>query len=493
MRRALLSFILLCSCLTILSAQYPRGGGGRFSTGFGKRPSGTTIDESKIDFMKLHKLAITEFDDTTSRGIMEFPVKVHIVAKTDGSNGVSIPEVKVALQNLNDYYLKAYIRFVPLPDYNYIKDDELYKLKLENEEDLCKKHDVRNVINLYVNYKLQGERNTYCAYTHMPDKTNIDRVLITKKCLNNGASLIRQFGHYFSLYPTTGPNQGMRSEELVDGSNCFTTGDEICDTPADPGLSLQTVDGRCEFIGTQQDAMSKFYRPMTTNIMSDNPRYECRRKLTKEQYRRIMYAATYIRNYLAFPVSAEMSKKYLKSLKKQFGVKLDVELKIDAKSPNFFLNRNLYKVRGKYNAGVNYQLEITNYQKGYLYILEGDDERGLKLIYPMSGDKQFFKDGKTTISLPTKADAFDIDNNNKSKANYICVMFSRKQLPIKTFMKEVNEYNHTKLTLFQRFYAAHEDQIVANKDIEFKNNKMELEALTVDRALVPLFIEFEQN
>lgn len=492
MRRALLSFILLCSCLTILSAQYPRGGG-RFSTGFGKRPSGTAINESQIDFMKLHKIAIVEFDDSTSRGLMEFPVKVHIVAKSDGSKGVSIPEVKAALQNLNDYFLKAYIRFVPLPDYNYISDDEMYKLKLESEDDLCKKHDVRNVINLYINYKLQGERNTYCGYTHMPDKTNVDRVFITKKCLDNGASLIRQFGHYFGLYPTTGPNEGMRSEELVDGSNCYSTGDEICDTPADPGLSLQTVDGRCEFTGTQQDAMSKFYRPMTTNIMSDNPRYECRRKLTQEQYRRIMYSATYIRNYLEFPVPPDVNKKYLKSLKKQFGVELGVEFKIDAREPKFLLNRNLYKVRGKYNAGVNYQLEITNYQKGYLYVFEGDDERGLNLIYPMDGDKQFFKDGKTTISLPTKADAFDVDNKNKSKANYVCVMFSRKQLPIKNFVKAVNEYNNPNLTLFQRFYAVHEDKLVSNKDIEFKNNKMELEALIVDRPLVALFIEFEQH
>jgi hypothetical protein len=493
MKKALLSFILIFSALSILSAQYPRGGGGRFSGGFGKRPSGTSVSQAQKDFMKLHKIAITEFDDSTSRGLIEFPIKVHIVSKSDGTEGVSIQEVKDALRSLNDYFLKAYIRFVPLPDYNYIKDDELYKLKLENEDVICKKHDVRNVINLYVNSKLQGERNSYCGYTHMPDKINIDRVFITKKCLNNGASLIRQFGHYFSLYPTSGPDEGMRSEELVDGSNCNLTGDEICDTPADPGLTLQTVDSRCEFVGTQQDAMSKFYRPMTTNIMSDNPRYECRRNLTKEQYRRIMYAATYIRNYLEFPVPTEINKKFQKSLENQYGVKLKVDLKIDARSPGFLSNSNLYKIRGIYEAGTNYTISITNFNKGYVYVFEGDDERGLNLVYPKSGDQQFFKGGKEFIHLPMDADAFDIDDKNRiSKTNYICVMYSRKQLPVKNFIRAVNEHSNSSLTLFQRFYAAHEDIIVANKNLEYKNSRLEVDGLTVDRPIVPIFIEYEQ-
>ncbi len=61
--------------------------------------------------------------------------------------------------------------------------------------------------------------------------------------------------------------------ELVDGSNCATAGDYICDTPADPNLGLAGMVeyGSCEYIGTVTDANGDPYAPMVHNVMSYSP------------------------------------------------------------------------------------------------------------------------------------------------------------------------------------------------------------------------------
>ncbi len=449
--------------------------------GFGKRASGTTVEDETKTLMRSHLLAIKEFDDSTSRGITEYPIKVHIVSKADGTGGSSLAEVHEAINHLNTYFL----RFLPLEDFDYIKDDDFYKIPLEKENEFCKNYDVRNTINIYIVNTIKSERNTFDAFTHMPSKLPIDRIFIRQKSLTDKVSLVRQMAHYFGLYPTTGPNLGMRSEERVDGSNCETTGDEICDTPADPGLSGQMVDGRCEFIGNQQDAESKFYRPNTHNIMCDNPRLDCLDKLTRQQYRRIMYVSTYIRNYLSFPPLEGVDKKYLKTLEEKYGQKGNVNIKIAGRETPIMLVKNLYKAQAQYSAGNEVELDITNFRKGYVYVFEGDDSRGMSLIYPKEQDKQFFKDEKESFKVSFKVD-------NEPGTNYICVMFSKKQISTQAFLKLINDQKK-ELSVFQRFYASHGDKIAASKDMELNNSKIDFKSVSTERYLSPIFIEFEHN
>jgi len=55
---------------------------------------------------------------------------------------------------------------------------------------------------------------------------------------------------------------------LVNGTNCSTAGDDLCDTPADPGLSTLNVSSTCNYIGLTTDANNQQYMPKLRNIMS---------------------------------------------------------------------------------------------------------------------------------------------------------------------------------------------------------------------------------
>ena len=92
-------------------------------------------------------------------------------------------------------------------------------------------------------------------------------IIIRKDCVNSG-TFAHEFGHFFSLEHTFAGS----GVELVDGSNCTTAGDGICDTPADPyvaGEPLENyIDGDCNFINVQTDANGDYYTPDVGNIMS---------------------------------------------------------------------------------------------------------------------------------------------------------------------------------------------------------------------------------
>lgn len=106
----------------------------------------------------------------------------------------------------------------------------------------------------------------------------VDDGLICMEKSAGPGTYVHEMGHYFGL-PHTFDTPG----ELVDGSNCATTGDEICDTPADP-YPQGSVDANCRFIGMIQDANGDYYTPDVGNPMSYYPGNCKCLKFTHDQY-----------------------------------------------------------------------------------------------------------------------------------------------------------------------------------------------------------------
>lgn len=99
-------------------------------------------------------------------------------------------------------------------------------------------------------------------------------VMVVNYCIASaGPTLAHELGHYFGLRHTFDTENGA---ELVDGSNCETAGDGLCDTPADPYIEnspIQWTDPMdpCRFTFRGQDANGQFYTPHTANVMSYYP------------------------------------------------------------------------------------------------------------------------------------------------------------------------------------------------------------------------------
>ncbi len=461
-----------------------------------KKPSTTEFTEEQKNYIAGHREGIKIFDDSTARALIEIPVKIHIVRKTDGSDkdSITIAKVNDALNHANTHFLPIYIRFIPLPDFNYLNSDYFYQFDKTKEEELCLKNEVLKTLNLFVVGSIKNapeDKGNFNAYTYPPSNRPKDRLFISSKNLMDKVSLVRQIGHYLSLYPTHGTHPTDRTEELVNGRNCATTGDEICDTPADPRLNGQLVDGRCEYNGTLEDGEKKYYRPLVDNFMSDNPRTACVSRFTRQQYARMLYAATNMRNYLLFPKTA-FSKKQLKAMEENYGISGEAILLVNGLSSGAAqLDRNVFQFPNL-AIGSQLRLQITNQRKAYIYVLEGNTERGVSLIYPKKGDKLYFEDQSITFSAPAGDQNFTINDKFKG-TNYICVLFSKKQLNIQELLKQINAVPNLTLNPLQRIYYVMGSELVAANDLLYSvnGNQSKVSGLTAERYIVPLFIQYK--
>ncbi|NRA49933.1 MAG: T9SS type A sorting domain-containing protein [Phaeodactylibacter sp.] len=99
----------------------------------------------------------------------------------------------------------------------------------------------------------------------------------------NTPHLAHEMGHCLGLYHTHETGFGA---EKVDGSNCGSAGDKLCDTPADPQLGSNVDGATCNFIGTETDENGETYDPDITNTMSYAP-FHCRGSFTPMQEKRM--------------------------------------------------------------------------------------------------------------------------------------------------------------------------------------------------------------
>jgi hypothetical protein len=219
-------------------------------------------------------------------GILYIPVLFHFIRNTDSTGGLTLEDADSILTNLNKLYINANMVFKPCSAVNFIDDSFFYDFDYYNEALLTPTYDMPDVLNIYFANTVSVGGTPVCGYAYLPPSS--DHIFISNSCALNKSTVPHEVGHYFSLYHTHG-KWGSTTDELVNGSNCLTAGDDICDTPADPNLSGM-VDNLCFYTGTNLDPTGLPYDPRTDNIMSYS-RKACRNRMSNGQYSRINYSA----------------------------------------------------------------------------------------------------------------------------------------------------------------------------------------------------------
>lgn len=117
-----------------------------------------------------------------------------------------------------------------------------------------------NRINIYLVDRFDDPN--LCGFAGVGQVANANNAKVYLK----GSCLPHEMGHLFGLLHTF---EG--GTETVNGSNCETAGDLICDTPADPyveGSDTLWLGNNGEFIFTGLDVNGAYYQPDVGNIMS---------------------------------------------------------------------------------------------------------------------------------------------------------------------------------------------------------------------------------
>lgn len=195
------------------------------------------------------------------------------------------------LKSLNTLFAQYNIQFYECGPLNTFISNTLNSYDV-TEAPLLAAYDVPNVINVYYFNAVTSGSTMYCGYSFLPP--SVDRVIISRACLETELFL-HVMGRYFSLYNTHGKTNAVRTDELVNGSNCATAGDDVCDTPADP---LQFFNSsflnNCVYTGNMVDANGDAYQPDPSNYMSYAP-FACRNKFSAQQMSRMAYSVNFDR------------------------------------------------------------------------------------------------------------------------------------------------------------------------------------------------------
>jgi hypothetical protein len=224
------------------------------------------------------------------------PIKIHVIRTSHGTGGISEYELEEAINNLNALFANAFMEFTICDDINYIDSDSFYQFSLNKENALVNENYKKGVLNIYFSdIIINNSDENICGYTY--NKDDYDIIVIQNDCATNGSSLAHEVGHYFSLIHTHGSDNNQLTQELVNGSNCAETGDQICDTPADPKLTIKNVNNFCRYIGNETDANGALYVPDTKNIMSYSMK-GCRSHFSNEQLARMYAYYMVAKNYL---------------------------------------------------------------------------------------------------------------------------------------------------------------------------------------------------
>ncbi len=269
---------------------------------------GTNFDDADLAYLhqKNKDWQLYQLNPPESGTTLSFvPVQLHIIRTSAGTGGISSADYLAAFDRVNVDFIDAGIHFYQCSSINYIDNDDYYDYDKSEMNALHTAHSVANVINIYSTEDVFSGTSAICGHAQFPG--GLDFVMLANSCTLNESTFSHELGHYFNLYHTHTTAFGA---ELVNGSNCGTAGDLICDTPADPVLSSSNMNsGGCDYYGTETDNNGESYVPDVTNKLSYS-RKECRTFFSTDQLARMALALTNSRAYLTCSNSITFEAEY---------------------------------------------------------------------------------------------------------------------------------------------------------------------------------------
>ncbi|MEL7249577.1 MAG: zinc-dependent metalloprotease [Bacteroidota bacterium] len=221
----------------------------------------------------------------TARNTIYVPVKFHVGARNDGSGRLSAQRVLDQLCELNEDFLDLDIQFFLADgEINFINNTTFYTNHGSTQNTVMTSQRDPRALNVYIveNANIDGNTGggTVLAY-YIPSR---DWIVITKTYVRkNDTTLAHEVGHYFSLLHTfngwecEGFNEedtpapavsscGQVPTERANGSNCNSSGDFLCDTPADYNNGFGW--NGCDFTLNVLDPIGEPIDPDERNYMS---------------------------------------------------------------------------------------------------------------------------------------------------------------------------------------------------------------------------------
>jgi len=300
-----------------------------------------------------------------------------IIHKTNSEIVFKTSQVIELLNEINRVFSEINIRFeIRENTIEQYFDDNFYDLNVKDEAELRKKYDKNDGINIYFVHSITlPDLKLLNGYTNLPNLSRSSN-LILLSYLNNSFEdfkllkdkiIVHELGHYFGLLHTyqDGNHPDVYRRELVTrgiGSNCSFTGDQLCDTEADPFERINSIAALpCNerIPNNIFDANGDLFHPPVDNYMSYHTK--CGNHFTPMQYQKIEAGLnTRLSPNAEYRISSpEINQLFIKSVEKEKYCLGDT-LSIDYEAFGDFQNSNSYSIE-LWNTNTNAISLIDNF------------------------------------------------------------------------------------------------------------------------------------
>ncbi len=218
------------------------------------------------------------------RSVVKLPILPRIVRHSEGTGGFDPALLEKVLEDLNQRFAPGNIEFFYCGEPAFVDVSVFYDFDRSLYADSLATYNVPGAINIYFINKILNDDTFICGYASFP-WLDQEYVVVKNSCALNTSTVAHEIGHYLGLYHTHSTVNGF---ELADGSNCRFSGDEVCDTPADPRLGSHNVSTDCDYTGRERDLNNDRYDPDPSNVMSYS-RKACRDFFSEGQFTRMAF------------------------------------------------------------------------------------------------------------------------------------------------------------------------------------------------------------
>ncbi len=197
------------------------------------------------------------------------PVAYHIVAKDNGTGGITVNKVLQTHCMLNIGFEQPEIYFY-ISSIDTISDDLLWAMSdgsggtdFSLGYNAFRNYNLSNVVNVYIT----GQLPQLCGFATFPNTAPAGGGLFLSAscCGTDEQTIPHEMGHYLNLDHTFNQTNPVEYVTRTAGvRNCTTKGDGFCDTPADPSENRAS----CPYIGTATDPRGDTYNPDEALFMS---------------------------------------------------------------------------------------------------------------------------------------------------------------------------------------------------------------------------------
>jgi Pregnancy-associated plasma protein-A len=246
-----------------------------------KPDSKTAADEAR-NREKIRKLLEVDANAPAAKFVrpqtLQFPLRIAIITNQDSPQYPTAAQLNTTIARLNKGFQRAYMQFNIAMIDTIFSDYTLENLSDDGYQpylDLSKKLDLKDTISLFLldynpNFCRTTSNSVSCGrqagFSYILSETT-NNVVMSKFDLDDHKVVTHEFGHFFGLYHTFEDKFG---RESPNGSDCESTGDLLCDTPADPGAvyEIYVNHSTCDMVNNYHEASDTYYKPLISNYMA---------------------------------------------------------------------------------------------------------------------------------------------------------------------------------------------------------------------------------